>query len=150
MQKITEKSSITASLQFDFRGQTFKPSITVDLDALMQRQGDLNDLHDMLASSIGLDPYRHEYDVMLMHEITFSEPSGLVTDFFMDGRLNFDGFAEAWQKQKALRALEPIARKHLGIIDLDQHPDIRNALLESYRSGQMAHRRDQSRAISCF
>jgi len=150
MHKTIEKNSITASLQFDFRGQTFKPSITVDLDVLMQKQGDLSGLHDMLASSIGLDPYRHEYDVMLMHEITFSEPSGLASDFFMDGRLNFEGFVEAWQKQKALRALEPIARKHLGIIDLDQHPDIRDAMLESYRSGQMTHRKDQSRGNSCF
>jgi len=150
MQMITEKNSITVSLQFDFRGQTFKPSITVDLDALMQKQGDLNGLHDMLAASIGLDCYRHEYDVMLMHEITFSEPSGPVSDFVMDGQLNFDGFVETWQKQKALCALDPIARKHLGIVDLDQHPDIRNALLESYRLGQMTRRRDQSRAMSCF
>ncbi|MDQ6982377.1 MAG: hypothetical protein Q9M08_05145 [Mariprofundus sp.] len=139
------KNSVTASLQFDFRGQSFKPSITVDLDSLMQRQGDLNGLHDMLAASIGLDSYRHEYDVMLLHEITFSEPSGLAMDFTLDGRLNFDGFIEAWQKQKMLRSIEPIARKHLDIVDLDQHPDICNALLESYRLGQIAHSRNNFR-----
>ncbi len=132
------KNTIVASLQFDFRGNSFNPVISVDLDVLMQRQGELNDLYDMLAVSIGLDAYRHEYDVMVMHEIIFSEPFGLVSDFVTDGRLNFDAFIEAWKQQKALKAIQPIARKHLDISDLDQHPDIRSALLESYRSGLKA------------
>lgn len=136
MEDSTTKNTIVASLQFDFRGQTFKPTVSVDLDALIQRQGDPGDLYDMLAASIGLDAYRHEYDVMVMHEITFSEADGLVSNFIEDGRLNFDAFVEAWQKQKILKAIQPIAHKHLDIADLDQHPDIRNALLESYYLGK--------------
>jgi len=145
------KNTIVASLQFDFRGNSFNPVISVDLDVLMQRQGELNDLYDMLAVSIGLDAYRHEYDVMVMQEIIFSEPFGLVSDFVTAGKLNFDAFIEAWKKQKALKAIQPIARKYLDISDLDQHPDIRSALLESYLSGKKTiQNKEKLQSPACF
>ncbi len=131
------KNSVTASLQFDFRGQRFSPSVDVDLDALMQKQGTINpsDLYDMLAASIAMDAYRHEYDVMLMEDIVFSRPSGLACQFVADGGLDFDAFIEAWQQQRIRRAVQCIAEKHLGIEDLTQHKHLEQALLESYRAG---------------
>jgi len=132
----TIQATATASLSFDFRGQRFSPSIHIDLHIMMMKQQPIEHLYDLLGASIGLDAYRHEYDVMIMHEITFSEPAGLVSDFIINGTLDFDAFAEAWQKQRALDVVQPIARRHLDIADLDTHPDIRNALIESYQSGQ--------------
>jgi len=114
-------NSVTASLQFDFRGQTFTPSIQVDLDQFMLRRHEIHTLYDMLGASIGLDSYRHEYDVMIMQNICFSEPAGLVSEFVKDGRLDFDGFSNAWQNARLLDAIRPVAKKHLGIDDLDQH-----------------------------
>jgi len=130
------KCTVLASLEFDFRGEHFSPCVTVDLNALMLRQGDLNGLHDMLAESIGLDAYRHEYDVLVLEDITFSEPTGLACDFVHNGHLNFDGFIEKWEKQQILEAIRPIAAKHLEIDDLAKHEAIENALVESYRTGQ--------------
>jgi len=135
------KNTAIASLQFDFRGQTFRPTIKVDMDALMQRQEDIHHLYDRLAASIGLDAYRHEYDVMVLETICFSEPSGLVGNFITDGCLDFDAFAEAWLQQQVLNTLQPIARKHLGIENLEHHPDLRNALIESYHAGHNANKR---------
>jgi len=135
------KNSMNASLQFDFRGQTFTPSIQVDLDQFMLRRHGIHTLYDMLGASIGLDSYRHEYDVMVMQEIYFSEPVGLVSTFIEGGRLDFEGFSKAWRESEIMKVIRPVALKYLAITDLNQHPDICNALMESYRSGKMAEKR---------
>lgn len=132
----TIQATATASLSFDFRGQRFTPSIHIDLHAMMVKQQPINHLYDLLGASIGLDAYRHEYDVMVMHEIIFSEPTGMVSAFIIDGKLDSDAFVEAWYKQRVRNAVQPIARKYLNIVDLDQHPDIRNALIECFTLGQ--------------
>jgi len=132
----TVQATVTASLSFDFRGQRFTPSIRVDLHAMVIKRQSVNHLYDLLGTSIGLDAYRHEYDVMVMHDIIFSEPAGLAREFVTNGKLDFDAFSKAWQQQQTLIAIGPIALKYLNIVDLDQHPDIRNALIESYQSGQ--------------
>ncbi|MFQ5346102.1 MAG: hypothetical protein ACE5DZ_09135, partial [Mariprofundus sp.] len=54
------ESNVTVSLQFDFRGKTFTPATRINLDALMHKQGDLHNLYDMLAASLGLDCYSYE------------------------------------------------------------------------------------------
>jgi len=130
------KSTATASLEFDFRGQRYKPAISIDLDAIMQRQGNLNGLHDLLATSIGLDSYTHEYDVLIMEEIIFSEATGLACQFIHEGRFNFDGFIGVWETQKILSIIHPIAEKHLNISDNSHHKNIEKALIESYKAGQ--------------
>jgi len=130
------ETTVTASLSFDFRGQCFKPSITIDLHSLILKQQHLNNLHDLLAASIGLDAYRHEYDVMVMEEIVFSKPTGLACDFVSDGYLDFDAFIKAWHQQQILSTIQPIAEQYLNISDLTQHKEIRQALIESYQTGQ--------------
>ncbi len=132
----TLQASVTASLSFDFRGQQFTPSIRVGLHTMMVKQQTIHHLYDLLGASIGLDAYRHEYDVMVMEEITFSQADGLAADFVHDGQLEFDAFNEAWQQQYILTVIQPIAEKHLGIEDLNQHRDLKQALTESYRAGQ--------------
>lgn len=130
------KNSIRASLEFDFRGERFSPSITVDLDTLIIRQGHLDKLYDMLATSIGLDAYRYEYDVMIMEEITFSEPTGIACEFTCDGKFNFDSFLVTWKRQQIIESIQPIAEKHLNISEISKHKDIQEALIECYQAGQ--------------
>jgi len=78
---------------------------------------------------------------MVMESICFSEPSGLIENFITDEYLGFDVFAEAWLQQQILHTLQPIARKYLNIEDLEQHPDLRNALVESPRAGHTVNKR---------
>ena len=130
------KNSVQATLEFDFRGERFTPGITVDLDSIMIREAHLEKLYDMLATSIGLDPYRYEYDVLVMQEITFSNPTGLACDFICDGKFDFDNFAKSWAEQHIIELIQPIAEKHLNIPDLSKHTDIQSALIACYQAGQ--------------
>jgi len=129
-------SSITASINFDFRGQHFTPSIRVDLHSFMLKKQHAVHLYDLLGASIGLDAYRHEYDVMVMEKIIFSDPAGLACEFHASDHLDFDGLLNAWQQQQIIAAIQPIAQRHLDISDITQHRDIQNALIESYKAGQ--------------
>jgi len=132
----TTAATVTASISFDFRGKRFEPSITVDLHAMMIKKQPLNDLYIQLGTSIGLDAYRHEYDVMVMHDIVYSQPTGLACEFVSDGSLDFEGFSTLWHQKSIFSIVQPIAETHLNISDLTQHPDIQIALIESYQAGQ--------------
>ncbi len=129
-------ATLIASINFDFRGERFTPSIVVDLHTMMKEKQPLNYLYVPLGTSIGLDAYRYEYDVMILEEIVFSDPTGLATDFVADGILDFVGFSEAWQQQQIVSIIQPIAKQHLNLSDLMQHPDIQKAMIESYKAGQ--------------
>lgn len=130
------KNSLQATLEFDFRGERFTPSISVDLDRLIIRGGHLDNLYDMLAASIGLDSYSYEYDVLVMQEITYSAPTGLACEFVCDGKFDFDNFALQWAQQQIIESIRPIAEKHLKISDLSQHQELQAALIECYQAGQ--------------
>jgi len=132
----TTAATVIASISFDFRGQRFTPSITVDLHTMMIKKQPQNHLYVLLGASIGLDAYRYEYDMMVMQEIVYSDPSGLACDFVTDGRLDFDGFINAWHQMQILSEVQSIAEQHLNISDLVQHPDLQQALIESYQAGQ--------------
>jgi len=132
----TTAATVIASISFDFRGQHFEPSITVDLHTMMVKKQPLNYLYVLLGASIGLDAYRHEYDVMVMHEVVYSAPTGLACDFVADGELNFDDFSAAWQQQQIISVVQAIAERHLNISILSEHKDLQQALIEAYSSGQ--------------
>jgi len=137
-------SSITASISFDFRGQHFTPSIRVDLHSFMLKKQHTVHLYDLLGASIGLDAYRHEYDVMVLEKIVFSDPAGLAGEFHTGNDLDFDGLSKAWQQQQIIAALQPIAQRHLDISDITQHRDIQNALIESYKAGQKSSQKHRT------
>lgn len=130
------KNSVKATLEFDFRGERFTPSIIVDLDSVIIRDGHLEKTYDMLAASIGLDSYSYEYDVLVVQEITYSDPTGLACEFISDGKFDFDNFALQWAQQHIIDSIQPIAEKHLKISDLSQHKELRSALIECYQTGQ--------------
>lgn len=132
----TTAATVRASIHFDFRGQRFEPSITIDLHTMMLKKQPLNYIYVLLGVSIGLDAYRHEYDVMVMQEIVYSEATGLSCDFVTDGSFDFEGFSKAWHQMRILSEIESIAEQHLNTPDLTQHDDLRNALVEAYKTGQ--------------
>ncbi len=131
-------SSIDAEVTFDFQGIRHTPTVTVNLHRMMSRQhpDDSLYIYDLLAASIGMDQYRHEYDVMLMHPIRFSNPVGLACDFIQGTAFDFEGFADRWEQQQALHQVEPIAKSIMSISNLEQHPELRDALIACYRKGQ--------------
>lgn len=130
------KSSIEISAQFDFRGETFTPVITLDLDRLMQNGAVMPDYYQLLANENGIGLYSYEYEVLEASELHFSDAQGLAADFVESGNFDLEGFRRRWLEQRELETLAAIAQRHLGVDELAQQPSLRDALLEAYRLGK--------------
>lgn len=130
------KSSITASMKFYFKGQAITPRIVLDLDLCMGRSGELPNLYDELAANNGIGTYSYEYEMMLGEEIQFGDAKGLAEDFLRDGVFDAEGFKKAWQESKVVDVLAGIAREEMGATDLQQQPQLKNALLKAFYTGK--------------
>jgi len=129
------KSHITASIEFYFKGEKFTFSEQINLDNwLRNAQGDIEELYDLLAEKNGLDRYRHEYDVMVLEPIQFSQATGLAAHYLHNSVFDIDGFLIARKQQAALLLLQTIAKKHLDIDKLENHPKLQAALLAAYNA----------------
>ena len=126
------KNRITASVIFYFKGEKINSSLEIDLDALMNSKAELPDLYPLLAQSIGLNLHSYEFEMMLAEPIYFKRAIGIVADHLADGQFDFEAFKSAWREQQALKILQIIALKHMGIDDIDEVPGLKAALLEAY------------------
>ncbi len=129
-------NSITASVVFDFRGQTYRPTGEFDLDQIMHKNGSIPDLYKALADMNGIDTYSYEFDVMESYEMQFSNAQGIAAEYVHDGRFDQDGFITHWYREQQLSALREIAKQEMGIDDLDQHLKLKAALFSAYQKGQ--------------
>jgi len=127
-------NTILASIEFYFKGIRYDLSAVIDMDVCMHHHEPLEYIYHTLASENGIGLYSHELDVMIMEDIEFSNPTGLVASFFNEGELDINGFCAAWQQQKVVNTLQPIAKKHLKIDNLDEHPDVKAALIEAFQA----------------
>jgi len=126
---------ITASVEFFFKGEKITASIELDLDQHMHSSGKLPRLYPLLASSINLDLYSYEYEMMQAENIIYSNAKGLATEHIIEGVLDAAAFENSWHESKQLEICQKIANKYLSINELQQHPELKNALLEAYRQG---------------
>jgi len=131
-----KKHTVKASVAFDFKGEHFSSSVSIDLDDFFRTSKDLSHCYVELGKAIGFDCYRYEYDVMESEVIHFSEPTGIAVDFVENGELDWLGLERAWQDHGGMVVIADIARKKLGIEDLDGEPQLAEALLAAYRAGR--------------
>jgi len=129
-------SSITFRAQFDFRGETFTPSATIELDQHMAQYGELPDFHQWLAKTNHIDPYSYQYEVLESCELEYSNATGIASDFLQDSHFDVTGFQQHWFAQRRLRQLQEIAHLHLSVDDLEANPALKAALLEAYAAGK--------------
>ena len=129
------KTSVKASLQFYFKGEAFAPSVTIDLDAFFASGKATESCYADLARSIGLDNYRHEYDVMCCEEIVYADATGIAVNYVHDGAMDWQGLEQAWRKQGDVRAVGNIANKYFNVENMEAHPKLAAALLSAYREG---------------
>ena len=127
---------ITASVTFYFRGNKISSSIELDLDQHMRTSGKLPDLYPLLASSIKLDRYSYEYEMMQSEPITFSQPKGLVADYVTEGLLDTGSFEAAWSENSIIKKLQEITKQNLSIDNLQDHGDLKKTLLQAYQLGK--------------
>jgi hypothetical protein len=101
----------------------------------MQHEHSLPSFQAILARDHKIDTYSYMYEVMQETEIEFKNAQGIAAIFLHDGTFDYDGFAANWQEHKVLALLKPIVSRELGIHDLDQHPGLKNALVQAYNLG---------------
>lgn len=127
---------IDASIEFSFKGESYSPTATIDLDIMMEKSGQLPNLHRTLALQHNIDTYSYLYEVMESHGIQYSNASGLAVHCLHDGQFDLQAFETLWREAHEAVGLADIAREQLGIEDLNSEPRIKQALLQAYRLGK--------------
>ncbi|NOY62397.1 MAG: hypothetical protein GXP10_04450, partial [Gammaproteobacteria bacterium] len=105
-------------VEFSFKGETHSPSIEVDLDQLMARDGRLPDFYPLIARQNSIDSYSYEYEMMLAEEIQCIARQGMAFDCIDNGLLDTEVFEKCWRESRKLTILQAIASKHLAIENL--------------------------------
>ena len=127
------KNSIEAHILFSFKGENYDLAMVIDLDAIMENSNELPNIHQLLAKNNNIDTYSYLYEVMENHEISYRNPLGSATHCLNNNIFELEKFRAIWQEEKDLDTIQAIAQKHLDIDDINQHPDMKMALLEALR-----------------
>lgn len=130
------KNAIEVSVEFSYKGETHAPRATIDLDAMMEKGGELADLHAYLAGQHGIDTYSYLYEVMEAHELVFDQPTGLARQCLSGGQFDVAQFRGLWQQQRELQVINDIAARYLNLDDLSNDPQLKVALLAAYEAGK--------------
>jgi len=130
------KNTIIACIEFSFKGERLTPSATIDLDQIVKQNGTLDLIYSTLAITNNIDTYSYEYEIMQSVDVTYKDAQGLAEKHLTDGTFDFENFQKDWRSSKAIESINSIAKKHLNIDDIEQHKDLKNALLEAYNYGK--------------
>ena len=131
------KNSIDVYVEFSFKGEAYRPSLTVDLDHFVEHGNSLEAFHRVLAEVNGIDTYSYLYEVMEQAELHYCNPLGRAVEFLRDGLFDQVGFTQWWRHEGRVEALlQEIAERELGVAVLEAQPGLKEALLQSYRLGQ--------------
>jgi len=87
-------NKVTAAVEFYFKGETYRPTLTLDLDNIMQQYGAVPALYPLLAEKNNIDSYAYEYEVMISEQIRFNEPTGLAKQFFINDIFDHQAYAQ--------------------------------------------------------
>lgn len=130
------KNSIDAHIDFSFKGETYSLFTTIELNKFLEPGASLPSIHAILARKHGIDTYSYLYEVMQEEEIRFENAQGLAADFLKNGAFDLEAFFIGLQEKKTFDLLQAIATRELGIDNLEQHPALKNALLQAYALGK--------------
>ncbi len=138
-------NTITISITFSFKGETFTPSAQIDLDHLMEKMSPevelsqeniLRPIYPLLAASIQIDTYSYAYEIMQAGSAHYSKPTGMAGEFLIEGQFDFQAFGQQWLDNKNVLIVQQIAQKYLSVSDLDTQPALKGALLEALALGK--------------
>ena len=127
---------VTLTIRYSFRGETHAPSVTLDLDQAMRSDGKLPDFLLALAKANDIDPYSYDYEMLPFGEFSYSDAEGLAADCIDGDRFDSETFEQRWRERELLRAVEKIAREHLGIERLEPDSAEARALLAAVEYGR--------------
>ncbi|HDY84309.1 hypothetical protein LCGC14_0524230 [marine sediment metagenome] len=132
-------NKVTASIVFDFKGETFYPHIELDLDNLMQRYHSLplrSSLYEMLATKNNIGSHSYEHELLLGATIQFSDAKGDAISFFNHGEFDIAAYQQYWLQNKIRYHLKQIIQTELDINEAEQHPSLIDAMLAAFKFGQ--------------
>lgn len=130
------KNIVTATIEFSFKGETFSPSLTIELDQQLKGDFSLDNLYTLIAIENNIGLYSYEYEMMQSEEITFQHVEGFVGKYISEGTLDMQAFQIAWHENLTLLKLLGIAEQHMNITEFEQHTELKQALLAAYQLGQ--------------
>ena len=133
-------NSITISVEFDYKGVHFSPSLKIDLEKETIKAESMDYFHALLARQNKIDLYSYEYEIMQASPIIFSEPNGIVETFVKDGKLDFDGFMMARERADIIENIQVFLdtnpdSKTLND-QLEESPELIDLFVNIYRLGQ--------------
>jgi len=131
-------NTVRARLSFSFKAETHELESTIDLDRCLADAGEEPNFHLLLARAAGIDPYSYLYEVLEAHEIEFSASTGIAALSCRDGQFDWRQFEQHQREDQGLQVVRTIAEQTMGVGDLDQHVDLKAALLAAYRAGKAA------------
>jgi hypothetical protein len=130
------KNRIDISITFDFKGERFTPTATIELDDFITLESGLPHFHQILAQRNNIDLMSYQYEIMLEDRIQVSNAKGLVADFVSDGQLDEEAFLQARHELDMFEQLQTIAQTHLAVDDLEKNPALKKALAEAFNLGK--------------
>lgn len=132
-------NSIDAFIEFSFKGENYEFHSTLDLDQQLERHMSLESMHHVLAVEHGIDTYSYLFEVMQIADIQYNNPQGRAVDYVHDGDFDFEAYADENETIALLAPLQAIALREMGVEDLEQQPQLKQALLRAYRLGLEQH-----------
>jgi hypothetical protein len=129
-------STIRARMSFSFKGDPYELDTTLDLERCTAEPGEAPNFPLLLAKAAGIDTYSYLYEVMESHDIVFSDATGPAAQCCRDGQFDWSEFERLRQEAQDMQVVRAIAERSLGVVDLDQRADLKEALLAAYRVGK--------------
>lgn len=130
------KNSIVVTIPFDYKGKHLTPSVTIDLDDFVENDKGIANIYSLIAAQNSIGLYTYEYEVLMSSKMNFSDPHGSAAQFLNGTDFDLEKFKGNYQQQKLIQALQSIAQEHLQIDNLQQNPDLMQALLAAYKFGE--------------
>jgi hypothetical protein len=130
------KNTIVAYAIFSFKGEKLTPSTIIDLDQIMESNGSFEVIHSTLAMTNDIGLYSYEFEMLQAADISYKDAQGLAEKHLIDNKFDFETFHDNWHYDKAVQLLNDIAKKYLNIDNIENHDDIKNALLDAYNQGR--------------
>jgi len=132
------KNTIKVTIPFSFRGLEHTPSSIIDLDVFILGDQTLDNVFQLVANENKIDNYSYQYEVLESSPKIFSDPTGIACDFLSKDGFNLKAFKEQRNENNDLQTLNTIANEFLNIGNLEDYPEIRQALMAAYETGKNA------------
>ncbi|MCK5901626.1 MAG: hypothetical protein KAG28_00640 [Cocleimonas sp.] len=131
------KNTITAQVNFSFKGEEFNPSTVIDMDVFAPHNKNFSGLYAKIALINQVDTYSYAYEAMEASALILHSPTGHAVDFLSEGQFDLVGYTTFLETGAIQSTLETIASDFLGITELNHsdHHAIKAALTKAYQLG---------------